>query len=159
LSRWVRDRIVANNPDKVIWMGHSFGGAYSMFFVQWLAHWYSGPGHDNPPFKIDAFVLFDPVPNGLRFGEGQGDGWIAPSAVALRQLCFYQRDGFVVLIKGVPLAWEATAPVGSVENVDVSSWRNPQLGHIDWLLPRLTCLIKDARVQAQTLALADQVLA
>ena len=159
LSRYVRDQVIAAHPTKIIWLGHSWGGAFAMFFSQWLAAWYSGPNHDNPPFSVDAFVLFDPVTNRLRFGEGQDSNWAAPLVVAPKQLCFYQTAGLIWFVEGTPL--KVQGDTGQVTNVDVTDVRDPRLGHVDWGFPPLTGMINDTRpdgVQDQVMALAASVL-
>lgn len=153
LSRWLKDRIVALAPAKLIALRHSFGGGYGVFFDQWLWNWYSGPAKDAPPLVFDLVVAFDPVPNGVRFGEGQGPGWFDPLAVVKQVLCFYQRGGLLLGIKGEPVFEQ----IGQgVANVDVTGWREPRLGHVTTL--GLTGIIEDSRVENEVMAAVRGVL-
>ena len=99
LSRCMRNRIIASQPHKIIGLFHSFGGGYGVFFNQWLANWYSGPNHDNPPFKFDLAVFFNPVPNGLlaqgRIPAGRCR-WQRPRC----NIAPARRNGIVVCILG-----------------------------------------------------------
>ncbi len=145
LCRWILDQLIALAPTRLIALRHSFGGALGVFFDQWLWNWYGGPDKLSPPFTFDQIIFFDPVPNPIRFGEGQFPGWSVPITIAPNVLCFYQREGLLLGIKGEPLL-----PRPGVTNIDVTPWTNPQLAHIDFLW--LTGIIDDARVRAITLS-------
>ncbi len=101
-----------------------------------------GPDKLSPPFTFDQIVFFDPVPDLVRFGQGQHARWFVPITISPNVLCFYQREGLLLGIKGEPILRQP-----GVTNINVTDWTHPQPGDIvDFLW--LTGIINDSRVQA-----------
>lgn len=153
--RRIKDDILAFAPDKIIFFVHSFGGGLGIFFWQWLWTWYSGEGKDTPPFMCDLLLCFDPCPNGFQFGGGEvvdpfecythnERRWFVPETTVRNALVFFQQGGRPLGVKGVPL-FERTN--GSILNVDVTSWVDPVLAHVDE--GGCVGIINDSRVQDQ----------
>lgn len=142
LCRILRDKIVAEEPRIVILMGHSFGAALLLFFLQWLhAHF----AHAMVQVCVNLALFYDLAVNPINFGDDKGR-WVPPE-VAPRVVSFHQHNGKPALICGWPVA-----PREGVTNHDVSrkTLDGQRVGH--------TSLISHPDVIAASLAAMREVL-
>lgn len=120
--------------------GHSFGGSFLHFFIEWLTKWH-------PEIKINLARFLDPVPNPYDFNP-----WTLPMVSVMRALQWTQSNGMGPFLQvfgpnGKPLSPDGA---GVIEGVAFPGEFWPTINHVS--------LVVDKRVWGPSLVAMQEAV-